>query len=163
IFTREELIEKFSIEGIGKTAGVFPADKLLWLNFERIKAMEPAVLADHVRPFVERAGLPVPAADRLAEICRLQQDRARTLKELVEISRYFFVRPEIDPKAGKKFLTREARELLQEARGILAAAEDFSAAGLEAPIRALSGPRGVGLGKIAQPLRVAVTGGTASP
>lgn len=163
VFTREELIEKFSIEGIGKTAGVFPADKLLWLNYERIKAMNPADLARLVRPFVEAAELPLPDEERLVQICRLQQDRSRTLKELVEISRYFFVRVPIQEKAGKKFLTGASREILVEARAAIAEAEDLSAEAIEPPIKALAEKHEVGLGKIAQPLRVALTGGTASP
>src|SRR5690606_1815747 len=163
VFTREELIEKFSIENIGKTAGVFPADKLVWLNFERIRAMDPARLAERVKPFVEKAGLPLPPDDRLAWICRLQQDRAKTLVELVEISRYFFTRTPIDPKAGQKFLTGPSRELLLEARAAIEAASDVSEATMKPALEGLAAKHGVGLGKIAQPLRVALTGGTASP
>lgn len=163
VFTPEELIQKFSIEGIGKTAGVFPADKLVWLNYERIKAMDPAALARRVKPFVEQAGLPLPSEERLIEICRLQQDRSHTLKELVDISRYFFVRTPIEAKAGKKFLTGPARERLVEAREVIAEAEALSAAAIEPPLKELAARHEVGLGKIAQPLRVALTGGTASP
>ena len=163
IFTRDELIEKFSIEGIGNTAGVFPADKLVWLNYERIKVMDPHELADRVLPFVEKAGLPVPPRDRLAEIARLQQDRSKTLVELVDISRYFFVRVPPDEKAAAKFLTGPSLEYLREVREILAAAPDVSPATIEPRFQELVAKHGVGLGKIAQPVRVALTGGTASP
>ncbi len=163
IFTKEELIEKFSIEGIGKTAGVFPADKLVWLNYERIKKMDPAELAELVKPFVEKEGLPLPSEERLVEICRMQQDRSHTLKELVDISRYFFVRTPIQEKAGKKFLTGASRDLLVEARELIAAQEDLSAEAIEGPLKELAARHEVGLGKVAQPLRVALTGGTASP
>jgi len=163
IFTREELIEKFSIEGIGKTAGVFPADKLVWLNHERIKRMDPAELADRVEPFVEKAGLPPLPREKLIEVCRLQQERSRTLVELVDVSRYFFTRVEPEEKAAAKFLTGESLDRLREVREILATAPDVEPATLEPRFQELAARHGVGLGKIAQPLRVALTGGTASP
>lgn len=163
IFTREELIEKFSIEGIGKTAGVFPADKLLWLNHERIKAMEPNELADRVAPFFERAGLSPTPREKLVEVCRQQQERARTLVELVEISRYFFTRVEPEEKAAARFLTGPSLDYLREVREAIATAPDVEPATIEPRFAAITARHGVGLGKVAQPLRVALTGGTASP
>jgi glutamyl-tRNA synthetase len=163
IFTREELIEKFTIEAVGNTAGVFPADKLVWLNYERIKAMDPFELADRVMPFVEKAGLPVPPRERLAEIARLQQDRSKTLVELVDISKYFFVRVAPDEKAATKFLAGPSLDYLREVREILATAPDVQPATIEPKFQELVAKHGVGLGKVAQPVRVALTGGTASP
>lgn len=163
IFTREELIEKFSIEGVGKTAGVFPADKLVWLNQERIKHMDPHALARLVAPFVEAAGLPPLDEEKLVWVCKLQQDRAKTLKDVVDLSRYFFTRVPTDEKAAAKFLQGESLEILREARDVIRDAPDVSTATLEPRLQALATQRSVGLGKIAQPLRVALTGGTASP
>ena len=163
IFSREELIEKFSIDGIGKTAGVFPADKLVWLNHQRIMHMDPAELADRVTPFIEREGLPTIEREKLLEVCRLQQERARTLVELVEISRYFFTRVEPEEKAAAKFLTGPSLDYLREVRAILEAAPDAAPAAIEPKFQELAARHGVGLGKIAQPVRVALTGSTASP
>jgi len=163
IFTREELIEKFSIEGIGKTAGVFPAEKLVWLNHQRIMHMDPAELADRVTPFIEREGLPMIEREKLIEVCRLQQERARTLVELVEISRYFFTRVEPEEKAAAKFLTGPSLDYLREVKAILEAAPDARPETIEPRFQELAAKHGVGLGKIAQPVRVALTGGTASP
>lgn len=163
LFTREELIEKFSIEGVGNTAGVFPKDKLLWINHERIKAMPPAELAEKVAPFVEQAGLPPLPKAKLEEVCRLQQERSKTLVELVDISRYFFTRVPTDEKAAAKFLTGPSLGYLREVRDALAQAPDVAPATTEPIFTAIAGKHELGLGKIAQPVRVALTGGTASP
>ncbi len=163
LFTREELIEKFSVEGVGKTAGVFPADKLIWINHERIKAMEPSLLAEKVLPFIEKAGLPMVPRETLEEICRLQQERSKTLVELVEISRYFFVRVPPEEKAATKFLQGPSLDYLREVREIIASTADAAPSVLEPLFIAMAEKHGIGLGKIAQPVRVALTGGTASP
>lgn len=163
LFTREELIEKFNLESIGNTAGVFPADKLLWINHERIKEMAPAELAERVQPFVEKAGLPTLPRETLEEICRLQQERSKTLVELVELSRYFFMRVPPEEKAAAKFLQGPSLALLKEARELIAGAPDAEEATLDPLLRELAAKNGVGLGRVAQPLRVALTGGTASP
>lgn len=163
LFTREELIEKFDIAQVGNTAGVFPADKLLWINHEGIKAMDPVALADLVAPFVEKAELPPLPKEKLVEICRQQQERARTLVEVVELSRYFFERVAPDEKAAKKWLNEAGIELLKEARQLLADAPDADPATIEPLFQDLVARKEIGLGKLAQPLRVALTGGTASP
>jgi len=163
LFTREELIEKFSIEEVGNTAGVFPKDKLVWINHERIKAMDPAQLAREVTPFVEKAGLPMIPDEKLQEVCRLQQERSKTLVELVEISRYFFTRVPPEEKAAAKFLSGPSLDLLREVRDAIAAAPDVQPSTLEPLFTGIAGRHEVGLGKVAQPVRVALTGGTASP
>jgi glutamyl-tRNA synthetase len=163
LFTKEELVEKFSIEGIGNTAGVFPVDKLTWINHEKIKAMSPAALAERVKPFVAAAGLPAISDAALAEVCRLQQERAKTLVELVEISRYFFVRVPPEEKAAAKHLAGPSLDYLREVRAAVAGAPDVAPATLEPLFHAIVEKHGVGLGKVAQPVRVALTGGTASP
>ncbi|HEY0840128.1 MAG TPA: glutamate--tRNA ligase, partial [Vulgatibacter sp.] len=142
---------------------VFPKDKLQWINHERIKAMPPAELAQKVAPFVEQAGLPPLSQEKLEEVCRLQQERSRTLVELVEISRYFFTRVPTDEKAAAKFLTGPSLGYLREVRDALAQAPDVEPATTEPIFTGIAAKHEVGLGKIAQPVRVALTGGTASP
>lgn len=163
LFTRDELIEKFDVQGIGNTAGVFPAEKLVWIDHEKIKAMTPAELAARIRPYVAAAGLPELPAEKLELVCRLQQERAKTLVELVELSRYFFVRLPLDEKAAAKHLAGPSLGYLREIRDALAAAPDVAPATVEPLFHAIVEKHGIGLGKIAQPVRVALTGGTASP
>ena len=163
LFTREELIRLFSIEKVGNTAGVFPAGKLDWINNAKMKALPPAELAAQVRPFVAKAGLPPLPDETLEYVCRLQVERAKTLVEIVELSRYFFTRVPVDPKAAEKHLAPPSLELLRELRAALAAANDAAPATVEPLFQALVAKHGLGLGKLAQPVRVALTGGTASP
>ena len=163
LFTLEELIEKFDLKGVGNTAGVFPADKLVWINHEKIKAMAPAELAARVKPYVAAAGLPELPLEKLETVCRLQQERAKTLVELVELSRYFFTRVPPEEKAAAKHLAGPSLELLREVRDALATAPDAAPATVEPLFHAVVEKHGVGLGKVAQPVRVALTGGTASP
>lgn len=163
LFTREELIQHFSIEAIGNTAGVFPVGKLDWINNQKMKAMPPEELATFVRPFLEKEGLTAPSEAALVEVCRLQAERSKTLVELVQTSRYFFQRVPIDPKAREKQLQPASIELLRELRPQLAEAKELTHAALEPVFQAIVAKHGVGLGKLAQPVRVALTGNTASP
>src|SRR5262245_46978053 len=97
IFTRDELVRYFSLEHVGKAAAVFNAEKLLWLNFQYLKAMPSTELAEQVCPFLQQVGLPVPS-DRawLQRAVETLRDRAKTLKELAEALR-FYVSDEIEP------------------------------------------------------------------
>ena len=125
--------------------------------------MAPAELARRVKPYVAAAGLPELPDAELETVCRLQQERAKTLVELVELSRYFFVRVPPEEKAAAKHLSGPSLEYLRELRDALAAAPDAAPATVEPLFQALVAKHGIGLGKVAQPVRVALTGGTASP
>jgi glutamyl-tRNA synthetase len=107
-----------------------------------------------------------PGADDafLARIVVAQRERVKTLKEMAQASHYFFGEAvELDAKAASKHLSDEGRAVLAELRGVLAGVADWTAAPLNAALNALATARGIGLGKVAQPLRVAVTGTTISP
>ena len=151
IFTRQELIEKFDWEHVGATAGVFNPQKLEWLNQQWIKATPPEQLA-------QVTGVP-------AEFVRLMQERARHLNEMRDAWNAYMVPdlPAYDDKAVAKQLTPDTKPLLQEARGVIGAKFGEGAQGMEHAFRTLAEQRGLGLGKVAQPVRVAVTGTTVSP
>src|SRR6185369_557223 len=92
IFSREELIAKFNLEAIGKSAGVFDSEKMLWLNGHYLRQLAPAELAAAARPFIAQAGLPVPGDDAwLAKALATLQERVKTLVELVEQARVYLV------------------------------------------------------------------------
>ena len=91
------------------------------------------------------------------------RERAKTLKEMAQRSLFFFREPVMDEKAVAKHLTPEAKALLGELRGDLRGAGEWTAPALHAALQAFAEARQLGLGKVAQPLRVAVTGGTVSP
>jgi glutamyl-tRNA synthetase len=165
IFSRAELIEYFSLEAVGKSAGVFNPEKLLWLNFHYLKNRPLSRLADEIVPFIKAKGYAVPE-DRawLEKMIATLRERAKTLVELVEMA-HFYLSNDIsyDEKAAKKFLTVEVREPLAELSQKLAAPTDLSEAGIEQVFTQILEERNLPLGKLAQPVRVALTGSTVSP
>jgi len=165
LFSREELIAHFSLENVGKSAGIFNPEKLEWVNFQYMKATPAPALADLVAPFLERAGLPVPA-DRawLARVVETLRERAKTLVELAEFCRFYLVDTITpDPKAAAKHLTPAVAPALADLCQRLAALPHWDAAAIEGAFQATLAAHGLKLGALAQPVRVAVTGGTVSP
>jgi glutamyl-tRNA synthetase len=165
IFTREELIAAFDVESIGKSAGVFDVEKMRWVNWNHQKVLSPDALVRAARPYIDAASLPVPGDDAwLARALVTLQERAQTLVELVETARYYFVdEPAMDAAAVAKFLTPAIAAPLKSVRDRLARLEPWTVESLTAAFNEVLAEHGVKLGKIAQPVRVAVTGGTASP
>ena len=165
IFSRAELIEKFSLESVGKSAGVFNPEKFLWLNSHYLKLKSLAQLADDVMPFIAAKGYPVPRDKPwLEKMVATLQERAKTLAELVESAHYYLTDDiSLDEKAVKKFLTPEAGEPLKSLIGRLTALSDFNKAGVEQEFTATLQEQGIPMGKLAQPVRVALTGSTMSP
>ncbi|NBU24748.1 MAG: glutamate--tRNA ligase [Gammaproteobacteria bacterium] len=169
VFTREEMIAAFDIADVNKAASAFNPEKLLWLNQQHLMRADPATVVPYLKPHLARIGIDTAsgaAADDafLARIVVAQRERVKTLKEMAQSSRYFFGDTvELDAKAAAKHLGDEGRAVLAELRGVLADAGDWTAAPLNAALNALATARGIGLGKVAQPLRVALTGNTISP
>jgi glutamyl-tRNA synthetase len=164
VFTREEMIAAFDIKDVNKAAAAFNPEKLLWLNQQHIMRTRPAELVPYLRAQLQRLGLDSDDQALLEGVVRAQQERAKTMKEMAQNSRFFFTRDvELDPKAARKHLTGAEVPALQEARKGLEALSPWSAAGINDLLTALAAELGVGLGKIAQPLRVAVTGSAVSP
>jgi glutamyl-tRNA synthetase len=170
IFTREELVQKFSIEGVGRSAGVWNPEKLLWVNQHWIKASSANRLAQLVGPMLAARGIPDAAADgRLGAILGTLQERSRTLVEMAEAAHFFWRGPDspadLDAEAVKKWMTPAGCEALRDVRARLADLPDdgFEVAAVEAAVRAIAEARGMGLGKVCQPIRVAVSGTAVSP
>jgi glutamyl-tRNA synthetase len=165
LFTMDELVTHFGLEQVGKSAGVFNPEKLLWVNFQRLKATPPEELARLVVPFLERAGLPVPAdAAWLARVVGTLRDRAKTLVELAEFCGFYLIDAiEPDPKAAAKHLTTAVAPALADLDARLAALQAWDETTIEAAFQATIGAHELKLGQLAQPVRVAMTGGTVSP
>ncbi|GMU70344.1 MAG: glutamate--tRNA ligase [Steroidobacteraceae bacterium] len=164
IFTREEMIALFDIADVNKAASAFNPEKLLWLNQQHMMRAEPARIAPYLKPHLTRLGLPADDEGLIEGVILAQRERTKTLKEMAQASRFFFTDAiEFDAKAVAKHLTADARSLLGTLRERLAALASWEAAAIHATIEALATERGVGLGKVAQPVRVAVSGGTVSP
>jgi glutamyl-tRNA synthetase len=165
IFSRQELIERFDVKDVAPSGAIFDRTKLEWLSHEYLKATDGARLAAMAIPFIERAGLPVPAdRARLAAMLETLRERAKTLVELVEVGRFYFERPrEYEPKAAEKFLTSDGARRLDTLGQRLEALEPFTAEAIEAAVRALAAELSLKLVDLAQLARLAVTGRTASP
>ncbi len=163
IISRSQMTEWFGFDHVGSTSGVWNPEKLLWLNHHYIKVARPEDLA---APFLEQLGnhgLQAEAGTRLLGVIRSQQERARTLVEMVELSRYFFAEPAMDAKAKEKFVNPGTREALAAIRDGLAQLRDFAPGDIEVLFKATAERLALGLGKVAQPVRVALSGGTVSP
>ncbi|MBT2920951.1 glutamate--tRNA ligase [Vibrio anguillarum] len=164
IFSREEMIQFFSLNAISKSASAFNTDKLLWLNNHYIKTSEPEYVAKHLEWHFEQQGINKDNGPALAEIVKLVGERCNTLVELAAQSRYFFEDfAEFDADAAKKYLRGVAKEPLALALSKLEALSDWTTENLHAVIAQVCEELEIGMGKIGMPLRVAVTGGGQSP
>jgi glutamyl-tRNA synthetase len=163
IFSLEELVKLFDLKDVGQTAGVFNPDKMAWVNHEWLKKLSDEELARRALPYFRAAGLPAEDDAKLRHVCACARERARTFGEYVEQFRYFYAPIQLDPKAKDKFLTKDTRPVLEAIRAGIAALPAMETAPLEALFQGEAAKRSLGLGKIAQPVRVALTGGTASP
>ncbi len=163
IFSVEELTKVFSLESVGKSPSRFDPEKLLHLNAHYIKTGDPKRLAALLIPFLARRGIETEPSPWLEKAVRTFQERSRTLAEMAESSEYYFRPKDPDPKAAEKFLTPEMASVLEEIARELADLPDFTPAAMEKVLHRAAEKAGAKLGKVAQPLRVALTGGTVSP
>jgi glutamyl-tRNA synthetase len=165
IFPCEELIEKFSLESVGKSAGVFNPEKFLWLNSHYLKSRPLKQLATEIIPFIQAKGYPVPQeTDWLEKMIATLKERAKTLAELVEQAHYYLSDDIlIDEKASKKFFTAEIVEPLRNLIQKLGNLADFSESTVQQAFAKVLEQTGLSMGKLAQPVRLALTGSTVSP
>jgi glutamyl-tRNA synthetase len=164
IFTRAEMIAAFDIHDVNKAASAFNPEKLLWLNQQHMVRAAPASLVPHLRAQLQRLAVDSTDQALLEGVILAQRERAKTMKEMARNSRFFFTdNVELDPKAAAKHLAGDSLGLLSKVRERLGALDVWAAAGIHAALNDLATQLGAGLGKIAQPLRVAVTGTAVSP
>jgi len=166
IFSRDELVRAFSTDNLGSSAAVFDRDKLLWLNAHYIKETPDAELAARLGDFLGRLGHPGQDAQYLARIVPLLKPRAQTMVEMAEKA-VFFVVPDgelaHDRKAVEKFFTAEAKGHLAALWELFKTVAPFDQPSLEAAVQGYLDATGVKFKLLAQPIRVAITGTTASP
>ncbi|MFQ5674219.1 MAG: glutamate--tRNA ligase [Nitrospinales bacterium] len=166
IFSRAEMIEHFSLDSVTTSAAVFNPEKLLWLNQQYIKTLPMERLVEHWRPILARLGLigEDEADERIAAVIPALRERSATLVEMAEKAAFYFKTDvEFDEKARKKFLTPETAPLLRQLADRLKDLPDFTHEAVETLLKEIVAEAGIKLGKLAQPVRVALTGQTASP
>jgi glutamyl-tRNA synthetase len=168
IFSKEELVEQFSLSELNKAAAIFNPDKLLWLNAHYLRTLPSERLIDELLPHLTREGI-VKSPDEvdrayLARAIDSVRERSKTLVEMAKWLRFYFTDHIIyEDKAAAKFLTAATAPLLSQLVEGLERLPTFDEASIEQVFQRLMAAEGVALGALAQPARVALTGGTVSP
>ena len=162
-FTIQELIDLFSLDHVGKSAGIFNVEKLLDLNAKYIREEDDDTLTDLVTPFLHNLGCTHITRETVRGAVRTLKPRSKTLLEMAEKSLFYFKEITYEPEADAKFLVPESSELLEELLSLFKGAEVFTRDELERILSAFIETHGIKLGVVAQPLRVALTGKSVSP
>jgi glutamyl-tRNA synthetase len=164
IFSMEEMIRLFEVTNVHSSAAAFNPEKLLWLNQHYIKTAEPAHVAHHLSHHLGKLGIDPAHGPDLIEVVKAQRERAKTLAEMAAASLFFYKDVEVyEPKDAAAHLKPEILEPLAELRVLFAGLPQWTAEVIHAALHGLVEARGLKLGKIAQPLRVAVAGRAVSP
>ena len=164
IFSIDEMIELFDIDAVNKAASSFNTEKLLWLNQHYIKEDDPKRIAHLLSPHMGNLDVDPADGPDLADVAEAHQERARTLVEMAEMVTFCYKDfDEFDAQAAKKHLRGVAREPLERMRAELAALEAWNDESLHEVVQKVSNDLELKMGKVAQPLRVAVVGRAASP
>jgi glutamyl-tRNA synthetase len=163
-FTRDELIRVFDLKNIGRSAGVFDPDKLLALNADHIKAASPPKLVMPLKPFLDECGIQITDDDYLHKVIETLAPRSKTLAEMAQAASFFYLEEvTFEEKAARKFLEPAALAPLALLTKKLKVLASYTQENLEDVFKDVMEQTGLKLGKIAQPVRVALTGKTASP
>lgn len=164
IFSIQDLIDLFDIADVNKSASAINPDKLLWLNQHYIKTAPAERLSELAEEYLRNAGIDISRGPALSELMEVQKERLKTLADLAAESRYFYEDfDEIDPAAAKKHLRGAVLEALTSLTTGLRELENWDAGSIHTAITDTATAFEMKMGKIAQPLRVAVTGGSVSP
>ncbi len=164
IFSLEELVRLFDLAAVNKAASAFNPDKLLWLNQHYLKTSDPAHVARHLSWHVGQLGIDPSEGPALIEVVKAFRERTRTLKEMAENSAFLYQEfTNYDEKAANKNLTAAAETPLRRLNEVLATLPEWYAESIHAAVARVAEDSGLLLGKVAQPLRVAVSGTAVSP
>jgi glutamyl-tRNA synthetase len=164
LFTIDEMIQLFDATDVNRAASSFNTDKLLWINQQYIKNSTAEHVAHHLSWHMGQLGIDPSQGPELTKVVALQQERAKTLVEMAQNSVYFYNDvSEYDEKAAKKNLTDDSATILEDMHQRLSSLSAWEAEPIHDQIKACAEARALGMGKIAQPIRVAITGNTVSP
>lgn len=164
IFSRDEMVELFDLKSVNVSASTFNAEKLLWLNHQYIMTSEPEMVAKHLEWHMEYQGIDLADGPDLVEIVKAQRERSKTLIEMATASRYFYQEFDAyDAKAAKKNFKQGADEVLQQLHDQFNALDSWDGETLHQIVLDTAEKLALKLGKVAQPLRVAISGAGVSP
>jgi glutamyl-tRNA synthetase len=158
VMATDELVARFKVEDVGRSAAIFDEKKLRWLNGRFMREMPPDAYASAVARHLGRE-----PDERLRAACSIAQEKAQTLDEAWTLIRFLFEPPVEDEKAWGKVMKDGTGAVLEASRDALAATGDFDAASVEAALSPIPERLGLKPGKVYQPIRVAITGTSVSP
>lgn len=164
IFSTEEMIRLFDIADVNHSASAMNPDKLGWLNQHYIKEGNPEMLGAELGWHFERMGVETARGPSLADVVKANAERARTLKEMAENSVFFYQDfDEYEEKAARKNLQPDVVDALQQVKQALSGLDEWKAAFIHDAVNRIAQTLDLKLGKVAQPIRVAVAGKGVSP
>ncbi len=164
LFTREEMIRLFDVAQVQKSPARFDMEKLVWVNHQYLKTADPAIVAPELDWHLQRLGVDTKQGPALTAVVEAQRERCKTLVEMSEKSKFFFAElAGYDEKDAAKHFSAEAGALLSELTERLRAVADWSTSTLHDTVNGFAESRQLSLGKVAQPIRVAVAGMAISP
>lgn len=168
IFSKEELIQVFSIERCQKASAVFDPDKLLWMNGYYMRKTTPERILELSKPFLEKSGvikdgLSAEQVEYLEKAVALEQEKIKLLKEVPYHIGFFVKNPDYEEKAVNKYLTEAGKKVLAELLPALEGCKEWTIAGLEGAVRSFCEEKGYKPGDVFHPVRVAVSGKTKGP
>ncbi len=162
IFSIDELIRLFTIEGIHKSPATFDEQKLLWVNQQYLKQTSPQTIKPQLAAQFEKLGIDTSSGPDLDAVFLLMRERVHTLEELARTSRYFYHAVDYDVASAEKFLTPESVAILNTAKAQFANIP-WQLENIHQALEAICVAHGVKMGKVGPPIRVATTGSTQSP
>ncbi|MBA1146951.1 glutamate--tRNA ligase [Ectothiorhodospiraceae bacterium WFHF3C12] len=164
IFSLDEMVSLFDIDEINASASSLNPSKLLWLNQHYLKTSDPAHVARHLAWHLGTLGVDPDDGPALEALVDAQAERSKTLVEMARNSLFFYCEPEgYDEKAARKNFKGEASTVLARVREALAGLDDWDASAIHGVVEGVAEELELKMGKVAQPIRVAVSGGPVSP
>lgn len=164
IFSRQEMIDLFNLDKLSKSASSFSVKKLNWLNAHYMKTMDPQVVGEELVWHLTKLGIDVNNGPKPCDIVKCYAERAQTLKEMAQkVICYYQDLPEYDAKGVKKWMQAGSIEVLERALEVITNIDNFDAQSLDSALEQLAQDMDIGMGKVGQPLRMALTYGPASP
>ncbi|MFZ1828960.1 MAG: glutamate--tRNA ligase [Candidatus Competibacteraceae bacterium] len=164
IFSLDEMVALFDLTGCNKAPSAINPSKLTWLNKHYLKTLDPGHVARHLSWHIGQLGIDPSAGPHLTEVVKAFAERSDTLKDMAQAALFLYQDfADYDPKAASKNLTAAAEALLRQMQAALAALPEWRSAPIHEVVKGVAEVNGLALGKVAQPLRVAVSGAAVSP
>ena len=164
VFTRAEMLEHFRIEQVQKGAGAFNPSKLNWINHQHMQNLDPAIVLEHWRWHLDQAGVDLANGPDPIDVIKSQRERCKTLVEMTEKSLFFYNEPtEYAEKAVKKWFKADTQAVLTDLLERFRALPEWTGEAAHQVVHSVAETRELGLGKVAQPIRVAISGDAVSP